>query len=131
MSTATPLYFRARDNGAAVFRVETDNRQRRLELRQLAVINIRSGEIKPHGQQVPTNAELEEMQVWISTRRDTLTSREADDIARTVDAISAAAQWAQARASQHDIDKFADPLMMAMHDLRAVLIRRKLDNEAE
>ncbi len=33
-------YFRVRENGAAVFRVDTENRQRRIEMEQIAVINI-------------------------------------------------------------------------------------------
>lgn len=44
-----PYYFRVRDNGAFVFRVDTENRQRRIEMDQIAVVNIRNGEIKPHG----------------------------------------------------------------------------------
>ena len=44
-----PYYFRVRDNGAFVFRVDTENRQRRIEMDQIAVVNIHNGEIKPHG----------------------------------------------------------------------------------
>jgi hypothetical protein len=39
-----------RENGAAVFRVDTENRQRRIEMDQIAIINMRNGEIKPHGE---------------------------------------------------------------------------------
>ena len=50
MSTELPdYYFRVRENGAAVFRVDTENRQRRIEMDQIAVVNIKNGEIKPHG----------------------------------------------------------------------------------
>ena len=42
-------YFRIRDNGAVVFRVETENRQRRIEMVELATVNVRNGNIKPHG----------------------------------------------------------------------------------
>ena len=42
-------YFRVRENGALVFRVDTENPQRRIEMDQIAVVNIRNGEIKPHG----------------------------------------------------------------------------------
>jgi hypothetical protein len=40
-------YFRVRENGAAVFRVDTENRQRRIEMDQIAIINMRNGEINP------------------------------------------------------------------------------------
>jgi len=44
-----PYYFRVRENGAVVFRVDTENRQRRIDMDQIAVVNIRKGEGKPHG----------------------------------------------------------------------------------
>ena len=50
MSADLPdYYFRVRDNGAFVFRVDTENRHRRIEMDQIAVVNIRNGEIKAHG----------------------------------------------------------------------------------
>ena len=50
MSSDLPdYYFRVRENGAMVFRVDTENRQRRIEMDQIAVINIKNGEVKPHG----------------------------------------------------------------------------------
>ena len=50
MTTDLPdYYFRVRENGAFVFRVDTENRHRRIEMDQIAVINISNGEVKPHG----------------------------------------------------------------------------------
>ena len=48
-------------------------------------------------------------------------------IRRTVDQLNLAAQWAQARATPEQVDAVADALLLAMHDLRAVLVRRKAD----
>lgn len=121
------LHFRTRDNGAAVFRVETENRQRRLDLRQLAVINIRSGEIKPHGQQVPTDQEIAAMQDWIAARRTALSAREHDDIERLIDHINAAAQWVQSRAEPQDLEDVSSRLLLAMHDLRSTLVKKQVD----
>jgi hypothetical protein len=53
-------YFRVRENGAAVFRVDTENRQRRIEMDQIAVINIRNGEVKPHGERTLSETDLAE-----------------------------------------------------------------------
>ena len=36
-------YFRIRENGALVFRVDAENRQRRIDMEPLAVLNIRNG----------------------------------------------------------------------------------------
>jgi hypothetical protein len=52
-------YFRVRENGALVFRVDTENRQRRIEMDQIAVVNIRNGEIKPQGDRVLNERDLE------------------------------------------------------------------------
>ena len=42
-------YFRIRDNGATVFRVDTENRQRRIDMDEIATVNVKHGNIKPHG----------------------------------------------------------------------------------
>jgi hypothetical protein len=41
-------YFRVRENGAVVFRVDTENRQRRIDMEEIATVNINNGKIKPH-----------------------------------------------------------------------------------
>ena len=43
------FYFRVRDGGATVFRVDTSNRHRRIEMDQIASVSIRSGDIRPAG----------------------------------------------------------------------------------
>jgi hypothetical protein len=68
-------YFRGRDNGAFVFRIDTESRQRRIDMDQIAVLNIRNGEIKPHGDRTLSE----------------------------------------------------DDLLLAMHDLRSVLVRKKAE----
>ncbi len=42
-------YFRVRENGASVFRIDTGNRQRRIDMDPIATVNIRNGEVKPQG----------------------------------------------------------------------------------
>jgi len=121
------LYFRVRENGATVFRVDTENRQRRLELTQIAVANVRNGEVKPHAQTPPTDAESAAIRDWIETRRKLLKRRELDDIMRTIDHLNLTAHWAQTRAGDEDLEAFTDQLLMAMHDLRMVLVRKKSD----
>ena len=49
MTELPEYYFRIRENGAAVFRISTDNRQRRIEMEEIAIVNIRNGNIRPHG----------------------------------------------------------------------------------
>lgn len=127
MSDLKPLFFRVRENAAAVYRVDAENRQRRLEMQQVAVVNIRSGEVKPHGDQVPTAAERNEIDAWVVARRKLLEERRIDDILRTVDHLNMTAHWVQTRATDEQIDAFADELLMSMHDLRSAIVRRKAD----
>ena len=128
MSADLPeFYFRVRENGAAVFRVDTENRQRRIELDQIAVVNIRNGEIKAHGAHVLTEAENAEIQRWMTERQSILALRDIDDIHRAVDYLNTTTQWAQSRASDAQLDEVTDALLLAMHDLRTVLVRKKAD----
>lgn len=120
-------YFRIRENGALVFRVDTENRQRRIDLDQIATINIRNGEVKPHGDRPLTPQDLGEIQHWIDQRTHQLALREVDDILRTVDHLNLTTQWAQTRASDEQLDQVSDTLLLAMHDLRSVLVRKKAD----
>ncbi|NOC44195.1 hypothetical protein [Ruegeria sp. HKCCD7559] len=128
MSADLPeYYFRIRENGAVVFRIDTENRQRRIEMDQIAVINIRNGEVKPHGQRVLSERDQAEIAQWMNERRAILTQRDIDDIHRAVDYLNLTTQWAQSKASDEQLEDVTDRLLMAMHDLRTVLVRKKAD----
>ena len=120
-------YFRIRDNGAVVFRVETENRQRRVELVEIATVNVRNGNIKPHGDADLTPEDKTRIRAWIAARQALLAERDIDDILRAVDHLNLTAQWAQTKASDDQLDRVTDDLLLAMHDLRGVLVRRKAD----
>ncbi len=121
------IYFRIRENGAAVFRVDTENRQRRIEMDQIAVVNIRNGEIKPQGGRSLTEAELAAIRDWMASRQAVLAAREIDDIHRAVDHLNLTTQWAQSKASDAQLEALTDVLLLAMHDLRGVLVRKKAE----
>ncbi len=128
MSTALPeYYFRVRENGAAVFKIDTENRQRRIEMDQIAVINIRNGEVKPQGQRVLSDADKAEIARWMEDRAALLARRDMDDIHRAVDHLNLTTQWAQSKATDEQLEEITDRLLMAMHDLRSVLVRKKSD----
>lgn len=120
-------YFRIRENGAAVFRVDTENRQRRIEMDQIAVVNVRNGEVKPQGDRSLTDADIEAIQEWLNNRVALLAQRDIDDIHRAVDYLNITTQWVQAKASDDQLEDVTDALLLAMHDLRTVLIRKKAD----
>lgn len=122
-----PYYFRVKDNGALVFRVDAENRQRRLELVQIATVNVNNDQVKPQGDTRLTPEDEAAIADWMAARKRDLAARDIDDILRTVDHLNLTAHWAQSRASDDDLDEVTDRLLMAMHDLRGVLVRKRAD----
>lgn len=120
-------YFRVRENGAAVFRISTENRQRRIEMDEIATVSVRNGNIKPHGDTKLSAADLQAIGDWLAARQSQLAAREVDDILRAVDHMNLTTQWAQSRATDAQLDAVTDALLLAMHDLRTILVRKKAD----
>ncbi len=120
-------YFRVRENGAAVFRVDTENRQRRIDMEEIAVVNIKNGNIKPHGDVILTDVDLAAIRDWMAERIALLARRDIDDILRAVDYLNTTTQWVQSRASDAQLEQVTDSLLLAMHDLRTVLVRKKAE----
>ena len=120
-------YFRIRENGAVVFRVETENRQRRIELVEIATVNVKNGSVKPHGEVELSPVDLAQIKAWLVQRTALLAERDIDDILRAVDHLNTTTQWAQTKASDDQLERVTDDLLLAMHDLRSVLVRRKSD----
>jgi hypothetical protein len=44
-----------------------------------------------------------------------------------MDYVNLTTQWAQSRASDTELEDVTDPLLLTMHDLRSVLVRKKAD----
>ena len=127
MSDLPPLFFRLRDNGATVFRLDAENRDRRVAYEQIAVVNTRRGDFKPTGDADLSEDEEQQINAWLAQRIALEDKRQADDMARVIDQISHCAHWAQTKASDDQLAALTDDMLMAMHDLRTVLLRKKLD----
>lgn len=128
MSVDLPsLFYRIKENGASVFRVDPETRQKRIELDQIANVNIRNGEIKAQGKAEITPEEMEAMQAWLAERRSLQAARDLDDIHRAIDQMNMTAHWAQSKATPEQLDAVTDKLLLAMYDLRQVLVRKKAD----
>ena len=119
------LYFRRKDNGAAVYRIATGEHAR-LDMQQIAILK-QNGEVKPSGRQEPTEGELAEIAAWHDARKAEQKTRDAARVDRLVGDMNAVAQWVQASANDKQITQNAQPILMAMHDLRATLVRRLSD----
>jgi hypothetical protein len=127
MSDLPPYYFRIRENGAVVFRVDTENRQRRIDMEEIATVNVKNGNVKPHGDRALTADEQALIAEWLEGRQALLAERDVDDILRAVDHLNLTTQWAQTRATGEQLDAVTDALLLAMHDLRTVLVRKKAE----
>ncbi len=120
-------YFRIRDNGAVVFRVDTENRQRRIDMQEIASVNVKNGAIKVHGETALSPEDSAAIAEWLERRTMLLAARDIDDIHRAVDYLNLTTQWAQTRASAAQLEEVTDALLLAMHDLRSVLVRKKAE----
>jgi len=121
------LYFRMRETGAIVFRLDGENRNRSLELRQIAVVNTNRGDYRAHADETLHPSEQAEIEAWLLKRRAQLDTRKSAEMARTVEQINLTAQWAQSQATEDELAALTDDLLLAMHDLRHVLLRKKAD----
>ena len=127
MGDLPDYYFRIRDNGAVVFRVDTENRQRRIDMEEIATVNVRNGNIKPHGDRALTAADAAAIRDWLAVRLDLLSRRDIDDILRAVDHMNLTAHWVQTKATEAQLEQVTDTLLLAMHDLRTALVRKKAE----
>lgn len=120
-------YYRIRENGAAVFLVDTENRQRRIDMEEIAIVNVKNGNIKPHGERDLTPTDLAAIREWVTDRQALLAARDVDDILRSVDHMNLTTQWVQSKAEDAQLEDVTDLLLLAMHDLRSVLVRKKAE----
>lgn len=120
-------YYRIRENGAAVFLVDTENRQRRIDMEEIAIVNVKNGNIKPHGERDLTPTDLAAIREWVADRQALLAARDVDDILRSVDHMNLTTQWVQSKAEDAQLEDVTDLLLLAMHDLRSVLVRKKAE----
>jgi len=118
-------YFRIRENGAMVFIVHPETREKRIELEPIATLNIKSGAIRPNGIRAITREDELAIGAWMAERRLAIKARALSDAAHLRDQLNVVTQWAQNKASEVEINEVADDLLMALHDLRQVLVRRK------
>jgi len=128
MSDTLPeYYFRVKDGGCTVFRIDPDGPQRRLEMEPIASVNLGRGIYNPLGGRELIKADKVAIRQWMRSRRAVETMRQIDDVHRLVDHMNRTAHWAQGPAEDVQLDEVTEALLMAMHDLRNVLVRRKAD----
>lgn len=119
------LYFRIKDNGATVFRINDEARQRRLDLQPVAEANARNGDIKLRKDVTLTGDERAEIAAWLNARREALAAREIEQARLTIEHLNATANWVSGKPDEQAAEAVSEDLLMAMHDLRAAIVRFK------
>lgn len=119
------LYFRIKDNGATVFRINDEMRTRRLDLQPVAEANVRNGDIKLRKDVTLSDAEQGEINAWLDARRETLKAREVEQARLTIEHLNATANWISSKPDEMAAEEMSEDLLMAMHDLRAAIVRFK------
>ena len=109
--------------------MEVSNRQRRIELNQIATIH-RTGEVYPHKSRTPSEAEISEMRRWWE---DWQARREKGELCRTeqfMEQVAEFTNWMTKDAPQEEVDRLSDDLLMSLLDLRQTVVRRLSQQEA-
>jgi hypothetical protein len=120
------LYFRRKDNGAGVYRVDAQN-SNRMDLQHIAVVK-QNGDIKVQNKQELSQDELAEINAWFTARKAEQGARDSARLDMLVGEMNHAAQWLQSDATGDEIMQTAQPLLMAMHDLRTTLVKQMARN---
>lgn len=120
------LFFRRRERGAGVYRVETGNTGR-MDLQQIAIVKP-NGEVKPVGRHEPTEAEQALIADWISTETARQNARDAARMDRLLGELNMAAQWLQSEVPDSMIAENAQDLLLSIHDLRSTIVKRLAKN---
>ena len=114
------LYFRKRKQGAFAFRLDVENRQRRLEMIHIATINGK-GEIRPQKRFPPTDSEIAQIEHWVAEQAKDHPETEPERAIREINLI---AQWVAKESGDDEMLTYSDPMLLAIHDLRQVIVRR-------
>ena len=93
----------------------------------MCIRDSKNGNIKPHGDTKLSPEDLAVIRKWLTERQALLAERDVDDILRAVDHMKLPSQWAQSRETDAQLEQVTDSLLLAMHDLRSVLGRKKAD----
>jgi hypothetical protein len=112
-------YFRPRPGGAALMKIDYDPRLRRSRMRRIAGVDAASGDIRVSDGHTLTDAEQALIAGYLE-RGNGLDGRAA----KAVSEIGHIAHWAQFRANPDELAAVSEELLLAMQDLRDVLVRK-------
>ena len=111
-------YFRPRPGGAALLKISYDPRLKRSRLHRIAGVDA-SGQVRVVEGYTLSDAEQALIAQYLA-QGNGLSGRAAQAVAE----IGHIAHWAQFRASAEELEGATEELLLAMQDLREVLVRK-------
>lgn len=119
MGSGREYYFRPRPGGAMMLRITHDARLRRSEMHRIAGVNRASGEVNVADGHDLTDHERALIDTWLTDGNGL-----AGEAAKAAAQIGHIAHWAQFKASPEELSAATEDLLLAMQDLREVLVRK-------
>lgn len=119
MGGGREYYFRPRPGGAMLLRIKYNARLRRSEMHRIAGVNKASRAVDVTTGHDLTDAERALIDAWLADGNGL-----KGDGAKALEQIGHIAHWAQFRASPADLAAISEDLLLAMQDLREVLVRK-------
>lgn len=112
-------YFRPRPGGAMLLRIDYDARLRRSQMTRICGIDLATGAVLPSDAPRLTAEEHALVAEWLASGNG-LSGRAAQAVTQ----IGHIAHWAQFLAQPDDLDAATDEILLALQDLREVLVRK-------
>lgn len=112
-------FFRIRPGGAMLLRIDHDPRLRRSRMSRVAGIDLASRSVLPSDAPKLTESEHALIRDWLD-RGNGLSGRAAQAVSQ----IGHIAHWAQFGAAPDELAKATEELLLAMQDLREVLVNK-------
>ncbi|CUX79685.1 MAG: hypothetical protein HLUCCA05_08900 [Roseibaca calidilacus] len=119
MGGGRDYYFRPRPGGAMLLRIAYDARLRRSEMHRIAGINRATGAVNVADGHELTDPERALIDAWLASGNGM-----QGDAAKAAEQIGHIAHWAQFKASPAELAAATEELLLAMQDLREVLVRK-------
>jgi hypothetical protein len=125
MTIDPDFYFRLKPDGAVMFRVDAQNRMRRLELLRIGAIHLDSGRFILHRPEPLTPEEEAAKDAWIVQRRAELAGERPESV-KIIESLNSATQWVEWFADDAELERSTEDILLALHDLRVALVNKKI-----
>lgn len=118
------FYFRAREGNANIYRISADNRKSRDLYDHIGTVVIQNGKIKLQDDATITKEEEGIILEWVSKHKNRLNKLQKAKMEELILDVNQAAHYIQTNASDADIHRVFEDLVLAIHDLRQTAVRR-------